>query len=368
MKIILLTSSLGAGGAERVATTLCNAWSARGDQVALVPTFSGGGKPFYDVSNDVELIYLADLVGSTSKSPLSYLRRLFALRKLIERTKPDAVISFLPNVNVAAIVSTTFLPIPVICCERRDPSSQPTTMFWEFACRMTYRFADMLVVQTEAVSNTVGEIYSGAKRVRIVANPLPDEISRIEKGAPHKARRTLLSIGRLSSEKQVEKIVSVFSKVASDYPDWDLRICGDGKVRDEIDRQIHCLGLQDRAFLLGRTTSPWLTMADSDAFVMTSMYEGFPNALLEAMGVGLPCVVFDCPSGPRDITSNGKDAFLVPLDDESILETRLRELMGNEALRRNMGSQARVSILARYSLQSVLAKWDSLFAELGIRR
>lgn len=367
MKIVFLTSSLGAGGAERVATTLCNAWAARGDQVTLVPTFSGGGQPFYEVSNDVEFVYLAKVVGSTSKSPFNYLKRLLALRRLIASKKPDVVISFLPNVNVAAIVSTIFFSVPVICCERRDPSSQPTTRFWELACRMTYRFADMLVVQTEAVSHTVGKIYSGAKRVRTVANPLPDEISRIERGAPHNARRTLLSIGRLSSEKQVEKIVSVFSKVASDYPDWDLCIYGDGKVRDEIDRQIHCLGLQDRAFLLGRTTSPWLMMADSDAFIMTSMYEGFPNALLEAMGVGLPCVVFDCPSGPRDITSNGKDAFLVSLGDEAMLEEKLREIMSNETLRSRMGNQARASILARYGLHTVLSKWDDLFCEVGVR-
>jgi glycosyltransferase involved in cell wall biosynthesis len=109
-------------------------------------------------------------------------------------------------------------------------------------------------------------------------------------------------------------------------------------------------------------------MAESDTFMMTSKYEGFPNALLEAMGVGLPCIVFDCPSGPRDITSNGKDAFLVPLGDEVMLESKLRQVMGSEALRRRVGNQAREAILARYSLKSVLAKWDSLFAELGIHR
>ncbi|PSJ17971.1 glycosyltransferase family 4 protein [Nitrosomonas supralitoralis] len=366
MKIIFLTSSLGAGGAERVATTLCNTWAARGDRVILVPTFSGGGRPFYEISNDVELIYLADLIGSTGKSLLNYIKRLLALRRLIDTEKPDVVISFLPNVNVAAILSAFHLSVPVICCERRDPSSQPTTSFWELACRITYRFADMVVVQTEAACNSIDGIYPGIKCVRTMANPLPDEILQIEWGAQDKVRKSLLSIGRLSSGKQVDKSVSAFSKVASVYPDWDLHIYGDGKVRDELQSQIYLLGLQDRVFLLGRTTSPWLIMEGADAFVMTSKYEGFPNALLEAMGVGLACVVFDCPSGPRDITRDGQDAFLVPLDDETMLEATLRELMGNEALRTQMGRQARDSVIARYSLSSVIVKWDSLFNELGV--
>jgi GalNAc-alpha-(1->4)-GalNAc-alpha-(1->3)-diNAcBac-PP-undecaprenol alpha-1,4-N-acetyl-D-galactosaminyltransferase len=368
MKIIFLISSLGAGGAERVATTLCNAWHSRGDQVILVPTYSGGGSPFYTVSEGVRVSYLADMVGITGKSPLSYIKRLWGLRRLMAIEKPDVVISFLPNVNVAAILAAFHLSVPVVCCERRDPSSQPTTSFWELACRILYCFADMLVVQTEAVCSSVGNIYPGLKRVRAVANPLPDEILRIKNRGQDKSRKSLLSIGRLSSEKQVDKIVNAFSKVAPEFPDWDLLIYGDGKVREDLHSQIDSLGFHDRVFLRGRTTTPWLVMAESDTFMMTSKYEGFPNALLEAMGVGLPCIVFDCPSGPRDITSNGKDAFLVPLGDEVMLESKLRQVMGSEALRRRVGNQAREAILARYSLKSVLAKWDSLFAELGIHR
>jgi len=166
----------------------------------------------------------------------------------------------------------------------------------------------------------------------------------------------------------VQCFLSAFAKVASDYPDWVLRIYGEGPMREKLESQIHSLGLQNRAFLMGRTASPWVTMAEADVFLMTSKYEGFPNALLEAMGVGLPCVVFDCPSGPRDISRNGQDAFLVPLDDQVMLEVKLKELMGNEALRIQMGTQARDSVIARYNLPSVITKWDSLFNELGILR
>jgi GalNAc-alpha-(1->4)-GalNAc-alpha-(1->3)-diNAcBac-PP-undecaprenol alpha-1,4-N-acetyl-D-galactosaminyltransferase len=368
VRILFLTSSLGAGGAERVATTLCNAWAARGDHVILMPTFSGGGKPFYKVSESVCLQYLADLVGSTSKSPFSYFKRLLVLRKTIVRKKPDVVISFLPNVNVAAILSTRFLNIPVVSCERRDPSSQPTSRIWEFACRKTYQFADMLVVQTEVVANTIGQLYPNLKKVRTVANPLPNEIFLIKKQSVVNTRKILLSLGRLTDEKQVSIIISAFSKLVLDYPDWHLHIYGDGPARVQLEGLVHSHGLQHCVFLMGRTSSPWIIMADADAFVMTSKYEGFPNALLESMGVGLPCVTFDCPSGPKDITLNGGIASLVPLGDQEMLVNKLSKVMGDEALRTQMGESARSSVMERYSLSSVLATWDKLFQELGILR
>jgi len=124
LNILLLTSSLGSGGAERVATTLCNAWAARGEKVTLMPTFSGGGSPFYKTSEHVKIIYLADVVGTKHKSVLSYIKRIFALRRLIKDKAPDVVISFLPNVNVAAVISSAFLKVPLIISERSDPSSR----------------------------------------------------------------------------------------------------------------------------------------------------------------------------------------------------------------------------------------------------
>src|SRR6478735_11954498 len=104
MKICLLVSSLGNGGAERVAATLCDAWVARGDRVTLIPTFSGGGTPYYPIGDAVELIYLADVVGTRRRNVFTHAFRAIALRRLVAERKPDVVVSFLPNVNVAAIL------------------------------------------------------------------------------------------------------------------------------------------------------------------------------------------------------------------------------------------------------------------------
>src|SRR5215470_3933240 len=100
MRILLLTSSMNAGGAERVACTLANAWSSRGDQVTLIPTFSGGGECFYALSPDIRLVYLADLVSTRARTVVNRLVRLCALRRFIATEYPDVIVSFLSNVNV----------------------------------------------------------------------------------------------------------------------------------------------------------------------------------------------------------------------------------------------------------------------------
>ena len=173
-------------------------------------------------------------------------------------------------------------------------------------------------------------------------------------------------MGRLVARKQVNIIINAFAGVAPHFEEWDLHIYGDGPLKIEIEEQICNLGLLGRIFLKGNTTKPWQIMADADAFVMASKYEGFPNALLEAMGVGLPCIVFDCPSGPREITSNGEYAMLVKLNDQNGLITALEKIMSDESFGIELGNQARASILGRYRLPAVLDRWDQLFREVGV--
>lgn len=367
MKIIFLASSLGAGGAERVATTMCNAWSDRGDDVTLISTFSGGGLPFYRLADAVELLSLADFAPGAKKNLGGYLARGRVLRRLVEQRRPDVVISFLPNVNVAAIFALRTLSVPMIICERSDPACYPAPFPLRAACRLAYRFADLLMVQTESVAAAATRHYPGVKRVAAVPNPLPPGlVNHVRRG--HPGRRILLSLGRLSAEKQLEKLISAFAVQAGRFSEWDLHIYGDGPLKAALQKQIIVYGLLDRVMLKGMTTTPWEAMASADAFALTSQFEGFPNAMLEAMGVGLPCIAFDCRSGPRELSANGSDAILVPMNDEPALCAALTKVMGNETFRLSLGAQARESVISRFGLPSVLDRWDRLFAQVGASR
>lgn len=368
MKIVFLISSLDSGGAERVAATLCNAWSERGDSVTLIATFSGGGGPcFYKLSPAVEVLCLAKVVGVKPKNVFGYAQRIHALRSLIAERSPDVIVSFLPNVNVAAVISSAFLRIPVIICERSDPSVYPYPRFWALLCKLSYRFADMLTVQTESVASRVRSIYPGMGKVRAIANPLPNAILAMS-AKPSGQRKILLSLGRLSPEKQIDRLLRAFAAVSPSFPDWDLHIYGDGPEKPMLEKQIHAQGLHARVILKGGTASPWKVMAGADVFVLVSAFEGFPNALLEAMGIGVPCIAFDCPSGPREISRDGKDALLVPVNDHAGLVSALRKLMDDETLRMALGKQARESVCKRFNLPRVVDRWDALFKEVGAIR
>jgi glycosyltransferase involved in cell wall biosynthesis len=296
----------------------------------------------------------------------TYIKRFLALRSLIRSRHPDILISFLPNVNIAAILASTNLKLTTICCERSDPSNRSVSKFWTLISRLIYRYANVIIVQTDRTARKVKELYPRLRSVIVIPNPLPDAIVSIYRQQENKSRKVLLSVGRLSQEKQLSKSIAVFSALAEEFPDWDFHIYGDGPLNDALSVQIKSLYLDNRIFLKGLVSNPWAVMAAADVFVMTSKFEGFPNALLEAMGVGLPCVVFDCPSGPREVTFDGRDALLVPLDDQIVLETALRKVMDSEVLRAQLGAQARKSVIERYSLQVVLAKWDSLFNLFGV--
>jgi glycosyltransferase involved in cell wall biosynthesis len=364
LRICFLVSSLDAGGAERVATTLSNAWAARGDEVSLIATFSAGGKPFYAVSDAVELISLADVVNTRKKNIGSYAKRFVALRRLLKERNPDVVISFLPNVNVAAVLTTLFTGIPLILCERNDPSGRSPRSFWELCSRLTFRYGDMFTVQTDAVAEKIHRYYPGLKRVRAVPNPIPEDVAAHEAGMRNNHRKILLSMGRLEDQKQFDKAIAAFSAVAARFPDWDFNIYGEGPLKPRLQVCIEQYGMAERIALKGRTTKPWEVMAGADAFLMTSKFEGFPNALLEAMGVGLPCVVTDCPSGPSEMTRQGKDALLVPMQDQKALISALEDIMRDEGLRCTLGNQARDSVLRRYSLKAVIEQWDRVFSEV----
>lgn len=363
-KIILLVSSMNSGGAERVASTLANAWVSRGDQVILMPTFSGRGECFYQLSSGVRLVYLADLIKSNVRKWGKLWRRLFALRRFIVKERPDVIVSFLPNVNVAAIIASIGLAIPIIVCERTDPFVMPISRFWRLACCMAYPFADALMVQTQSVAHKYASTGCNLRRIRVVPNPVPKQMLNIKRCWDDARVKRILSVGRLEDEKQFCILIKVFADLAQAHPDWTLRIVGEGSLRGNLQRQVSDLGLDARVELPGRTLNIQDEFMQADVFALTSKYEGFPNALLEAMALSLPCVAFDCSSGPREMSMEGQVALLVPLNDTHALKVALERLLVDEDLRISLGAKACASVMTRFSLDKVLEDWDLLLNEV----
>ncbi|MBV6272884.1 glycosyltransferase family 4 protein [Alcaligenaceae bacterium CGII-47] len=364
MKILFFVSSMHAGGAERVAATLASAWAQRGDAVTLVCSYSGRGTCFYPLHERVQIRWLADYLAQLRWA--GPLKKLWAMRRLVRETQPDVIVSFLTNVNVTVLLATRGLATPVFVCERTDPlygdNVEPILAHLR---RWTYPWADQVVVQTRQSVDHLKQVAARVRRVSVIPNPLPPDLPAARQREPVQTGRfILMAMGRLHPVKQFNGLIEVFGSLADRYPDWDLEIWGEGPMREALVAQTERLGLSARVRLPGRTTQPWIVMQRAHAFVLSSRVEGFPNTLLEAMALGLPCVALDCPSGPSELADEGRAARLVPMDDACALGAALAQLMGARAdWREARGAQAAASVRGRYSLDQVLQRWDEVLCQ-----
>ncbi|WP_269496976.1 glycosyltransferase family 4 protein [Castellaniella sp. S9] len=362
MRILFLVSSMHGGGAERVAATLANAWARRGDEVTLVCCYSGRGTCAYALDEGVRLLWLADrLRGPRWWRPLA---KLPALRALAREAAPDRVLSFLTNVNVTALLATRGLGLPVVVSERTDPGhSVNLEPVLRWLRRWTYPWAHRVVVQTRRSMPPLMRAAPGTRRLSAIPNPLPDGLPAARDGEPG-GRHRLAALGRFNPVKRFEALVEVFAGLAPRHPDWDLVIWGDGPRREACLRRVAELGLEGRILLPGRSETPWRELLGAHGFVLSSAVEGFPNAMLEAMALGLPCVAADCPSGPRELSRDGRDAALVPAGDDAALAAALDQLMSaTPQWREEQGRRAAASVRARYGLDSILGRWDAAWTD-----
>lgn len=365
MKILFFVSSMHAGGAERVAATLASGWARRGDLVTLAPTYTKKGNCFYSLNPAVRLVWLADRMGWLGRTLFPSISKWLAVRRLVRETNPDVIISFLTNVNVVVLFAARGLGVPVIVCERTNPAfSSSAGAFLQRLRRVSYPWADAVVLQSQDSLAAFTQMVPGAKKLEVVPNPLPPDLRdlNLAPAASASDRRLVLAMGRLVPFKRFDALIQAFAALAGDYPDWDLAIWGDGPQRDELTQQIQETGLAGRISLPGRTEQPWQEMAKADIFVLTSEVEGFPNVLLEAMALGRACVTVDCPSGPRELSQDGKYALLTPLGDQPALCRAMAQLMDDSTLRDVMGRHAAASVQERYGLSEILLRWDEVIA------
>lgn len=362
MRIIFLVSSMEGGGAERVAALLCNHWAEQGHDVILMPTFSGRGECLYPLDERVKLDYLADRVGSRSRSIFNKVRRWAVLRRAIREVAPDVIVSFLPHVNVTAVIAARGLGIPVVISERVHPPAVPLGRVLESLRRSTYPRAATVVVQTQ---RTLSWLEGCCPRANgyVIPNPVVYPLPRSEPvletvSVASVSRRVVLAVGRLYKQKGFERLVGAFGSLAQRYPEWDLVILGEGPERERLEQQREHLGLTGRVHLPGRVGNPGDWYSQADFYVMSSRFEGFPNTLAEAMAHGLPAVSFDCETGPADIIRHGIDGYLVPpAEDEAGLARAMEAMMQDGDQRRRM-SEAAVAVRQRFSPKRVMAEWD----------
>jgi GalNAc-alpha-(1->4)-GalNAc-alpha-(1->3)-diNAcBac-PP-undecaprenol alpha-1,4-N-acetyl-D-galactosaminyltransferase len=361
-RIAVVINSLAAGGAERVISMMASYWADKGRKVILI-TLASTSDDFFCLDNRVTRIAL----NVSQRSPTVFhavgnnIRRLVILRSAIRASEANSVIAFIDKTNVLVLLATRALGIPVIISERVDPRHHSIGPTWAALRKLTYRWADALVVQTEAVSQWARHNLS-AKKILVIPNAVASVTYPVSK-QPHR-RPILVAMGRLSYQKGFDMLLRAAATILPRHPSWSIVVLGEGSERASLEQLVVLLGLQKRVSFVGREYSPASVLRDAEIFVLPSRFEGFPNALCEAMASGLPVVSFDCPSGPREIVRDGIDGLLVPPDDINGLASAMEQLITHPQNRREMGLRA-AEIALRFSPERIMGLWEHLLVEVS---
>jgi len=355
LHVALVISHLGQGGAERVICSLAQRWAV-GNEVSLLTVGSSAGDR-YPLPPGVRRVALDLLRPSQNfaEGVLQASRRVVALRRALVGLRPDLVVSFLERTNILALLATTGSRVPVFVCERSDPRHDAIGRPWAALRRLLYPRAAGVVVQTERVGAWARAF---CPRVHVIPNFVERPAQVARPGIEHGPRK-LLGLGRLAPEKGFDLLVRAFARVARSHPDWTLEILGEGKERTQLETLAGALGVRDRVSMPGSVVHPLPRLAAAHAFALPSRYEGFPNALLEAMACGLPVVAFDCQSGPREIIVHEKDGLLVRPGDTAEMALALDRLLGNTAERVRLGRNA-MEVTVRFAPATVFQRWSAL--------
>lgn len=296
-KIMLYINVIYGGGAERVMVNLAKYFSENGYDTTLVTSFRSTGE--YPLAPTVRRLTLEETEIKQSRIKRN-LSRIKKLRTLCKAEKPDILISFMEEPNFRAILATRGLPVKTLVSVRNDPNKEYAGKLGWFVGKVLLPMADGCVFQTSDAQKWFPERLQ--KKSRIIYNAVKEDFYQVERTP---VRGEIVTCGRLTEQKNHKLLINAFAEVQKIYPYATLKIYGEGALREELQDQINTLDLNEKVFLMGATNNVAKALQTADLFVLSSDYEGMPNALMEAMAAGVPCVSTDCPcGGPRELFGN----------------------------------------------------------------
>jgi glycosyltransferase involved in cell wall biosynthesis len=348
--------------------TIMNEMVARGHEVALFTWDRDGVESFYPMRPEIRWYRLAQGDFKQRAGLWLRLQRAPRVRKMVRDFHPDVIAAFQGGAFRGMRFYTAGMGIPVVAAERTAPSlfehagTEQKRQIELFA----FRFAKTIAVQFERYRRD----YPAYLQDRIVETPNPVTPAEkfAEPGTAIGGRYRLLSVGRLSFQKNFEVLIRAFSLLEQRFADWDLRIVGEGDERQALEAVIaEYPGLAGRVALPGAKADVASEYAAAHLFCLPSRWEGFPNALSEALAHGLPSVGFAECSGVPDLILEGQSGVLARgMNDPETLAAALAELMADHERRKAMGNQATAS-MAQYSPERCFDQWEKVLTDAARR-
>jgi|WetSurMetagenome_2_1015567.scaffolds.fasta_scaffold00889_11 glycosyltransferase involved in cell wall biosynthesis len=320
--IVIAIGSLGGGGAERVCITLCNELVCRNWKVVLLVV---------NLNNSVLLDELNKKVRIVCFNKARARHILIPLFIFLLKEKPNKIFSFEYEISIILVILRYFFKRSFKIISRhinnftainKENSTSIYKIFKSLITNIFYKKVDILVAQCEEMKSDILKNYSfDENRLVVIYNPVRPEIQnsaqKKSNQTPRKKNRPIvLYVGRLEIQKNILELLEIMSICKKSIPDILLLIVGNGSQLGKIRQKISELNLVENVNILNFTPVILEYYFKCDLVVLTSIYEGFPNVLVEAATLGIPIVSYKCPYGPEEIVEDGINGYLLEVHDK----------------------------------------------------
>jgi glycosyltransferase involved in cell wall biosynthesis len=372
IKLLVIIHSLKGGGAERVVINLLKGLDRDKFSITLVLYERILDFP---LPNKIEVEILNIYAGKNIFTlGVGFIRKIIHLSGLIRKAGPDIVFSLLSSTNVTVILAKLFSGIhcKVIISEHTHPSlnlkNERFGWITKLFMRYVYPYADTIIAVSGGIKNDLlRDFHLPDNKIVVIYNPadLKEIQIRSRETADHQWFHddipVIISVGRLTKQKGYPYLIKAFSLARRSLP-CRLMILGEGEDKERLIAMARKLGIARDVEFLGFRENPFPYMAKASLFVLSSLYEGFGNVIVEAMALGLPVISTDCPSGPSEIIDDKKNGILVPVQDEYSIARAITEVLTNKALREHLGMEAKRKSEV-FALEKIMKDYGRVFSE-----
>jgi glycosyltransferase involved in cell wall biosynthesis len=350
-KICFVSHGLSGGGMERALVSLANYFAENEHEVTILNIYKT--EIFFDLDTRIRVIW-PDF--ERTNRVLYILRLLPFIRRNIKNIKPDVVLSFGETFNSYVVFASAFLKTRIVLTNRMWPQLRlgfPA----DNLNRILYRFADGVIAQTQTAKEIIKKKAYNRNIIVIPNSVVPINANRKEK------KQQIVSVGRLTKAKGHTILLKAFAKLQ--VKEWSLHLIGDGSERQSLEREANALEIADKVYFHGHLKDFSTLLAESEIFVLPSLFEGFPNALIEAMSLPLACISSDCIAGPGDIIQHGVNGILVKPGDVPELTTAIEKLISEKAYRDSLAKEA-YKVRSTYDFETIAHRYLEFMLPEGI--
>lgn len=349
------------GGIGRVTSILANQLAEESDVDVFALCYFNSHKPnIYRLQATINEEFFLDNYQSMTKLLLTGGER--KLRRYLVDNKVDVLIACGALFFPISVRACKGIRTKCICWEHSNPEGNSDHKGQNFARKYGIKRSDLNIVLTKRALRIYKEKYMATNTVQIY-NPIDSDIFRHAKGFNIESKK-IISVGRLTYQKNFKVAVKIAANVLPKYPDWEWDVFGQGEEFEELVFLTKELGIEKQMHFRGQVSNLYDRYSDYAVMVMTSRYEGFPMTLLEGMGNGLPLISFDIPTGPDEIIDNGENGFLLSPADIEGMTDRLIKVIESQDLRKKL-SKGSSTKAERFVEEGITKEWIDIFTEIS---